>query len=77
MFTVLPTPAFLSAKAPTDVATVKASPLILPAKAALVVVRTAVVLASYSLPAAMIPVTALILALEILAVAVAVVVAKV
>ena len=72
MFTVLPTPAFLSAKVPTDAATVKTSPLISPVKAALAEFSTAVVLASYALPAAVIPVTALMLALVMSAVVVAV-----
>ena len=71
MFTVLPVPAFLSAKAPTEVFTVRTSPLISPVKAALAVFSMALVLASYSLPAAVIPVTALMVALVMSAVVVA------
>ena len=77
MFTVLPTPAFLSAKAPVDVATVRTSPMISPVNAAFAVFSIAVVLASYSLPAAVIPVTALMLAFVMSAVVVAVVLTSV
>ena len=46
MFTFLSTPAFLSSNAPTEVATVSASPLILPANTAFAVISVASVLAS-------------------------------
>ena len=62
MLTVLPVPAFLSSKAPTEVATVRTSVPFLPVNAALAEFSAASSLASYSLPVAVIPVTALMLA---------------
>ena len=75
--TVLLSPAFLSAKLPMAVDTLRLSPDTRPLNPAFVVVSVAPVVPSYTLSAAVMPVTALMVALLMLAVVLAELVVKV
>ncbi len=76
MLTVLPVPAFLSAKLPLAPETVRLSPPIMPANVAPAASRLAAVLPSYTLFPATMPLTPLMVALLILAVLLAVALVK-
>ena len=71
MLTVLPVAAFLSANAPTAPVALRLSPAISPVKLALAVLICAAVLPSYVLLAAVMPLTALMVALSMVAVVLA------
>ncbi|OEZ63454.1 hypothetical protein JAB2_42800 [Janthinobacterium sp. HH100] len=76
MLTVLPVPAFLSAKLPLAPDTLRLSPPIMPANVAPAVFRLAVAVPSYTLFPATIPLTPLMVALLMLAVLLAKVLVK-